>query len=82
MGDFNISINKDETIGHDKSDVFCDTVNLTNLVKSNTCYTNNHKSTIDLFLTNKPRSFLFTSIAESGLCDYHRLITIFMKPHF
>ena len=44
MGDFNIDINKDEAIGHDKLDVFCDTLNLTNLVKSDTCYT-----IIDLF---------------------------------
>ena len=57
MGDFNIDINKDETTGHDKLDIFCDTLNLTNLVKSDICYTNNRKSTIDLFLTNKTRSF-------------------------
>ena len=47
MIDFNIDIDKDEAIGHDKLNVFCDTLNLTNLVKSDTCYTNNHKSTID-----------------------------------
>ena len=41
MGDFNIDINKDDAIGHDKLNVFCDTLNLTNLVKSETCYTNN-----------------------------------------
>ena len=33
-------------------------------------------------LTNKPRSFHFTSVTETGLSDYHRLITTFMKPHF
>ena len=82
IGDFNIDINKGEAIDHDKLDVFCDTLNLTNLVKSDTCYTNNHKSTIDLFLTNKPRSFQFTSVTETGLSDYHRLITTFMKSHF
>ena len=49
MGDFNIDINKDEDIGHDKLDVFCDTLNLTNLVKRDTCYTNNHKSKIGYF---------------------------------
>ena len=52
---------------------FCNTLNLTNLVKSDTCFTNNHKSTIDLFLTNKPSSFQFTSVTETGLSDYHRL---------
>ena len=82
MGDFNIDINKDDGIGHDKLDVFCDTLNLTNLVKSETCYTNNHKSTIDLFLTNKPRSFQFTSVTETVLSDYHRLITTLIKSHF
>ena len=82
MSDFNIDINKDETIGHDKLDVFCDTLNLTNLVKSDTCYTNNHKSTIDLFLTNKRRSFQYTTVTERGLSDCHRLITTFMKSHF
>ena len=81
MGFFNININKDGAIGHDKLHVFCDTLNLINLVKSDTCYTNNHKSTNDLFLTNKPHSFQFTSVTERRLIDYHRLITIFMKSH-
>ena len=31
MGDFNIDINKDDAIGHDKLDVFCDTLNLISL---------------------------------------------------
>ena len=39
----------------------CDTFNLTNLIKSGTCHTNNHKLTIDLFFTNKPLSFPGTS---------------------
>ena len=82
MGDFNIDINKDDAICHDELDVFCDTLNLTNLVKSETCYTNYHKSITDLFLTNKPRSFQFTSVTETGLSDYHILITTFMKSHF
>ena len=81
MGDFNADIKRDETIGHDKFDDFCDTLNLTNLVKSCTCYTNNHKSTIDLFLTNKPLSFQFSSVTETGLSDYHRLITTSMMSY-
>ena len=35
-----------------------------------------------LFLTNKPHSFQFTSVAETGLRDYHSLITTFIKSHF
>ena len=66
MDDFNSHV-KGEDIGHDKLDAFCDTLNLTNLVKADTCYSNNHKSTTDLFLTNKPHSFQFTSVTETGL---------------
>ena len=58
MGDFDI----DESIGHNKWDAFRDTLSLINLVKSDTSYTNNHKSITDLFLTNKPLSFQFTSV--------------------
>ena len=54
MGDFNIDITKENFSGFDKLEELCDTFNLTNLIKSETCYTNNHKSTIDLFFTNKP----------------------------
>ena len=82
IGDFNVNINQDEAIGDDKLDYFCDTLNLSNLVKSDTWYSNNHKSTIDLFLIKKPRSFQFTSVTETGLVDYHRLITTFIKSHF
>ena len=48
IGDFTIDVNKGEGIGHDKLDVFCDTLNLTNLLNSGLCYTSNHKSTIGL----------------------------------
>ena len=82
MGDFNFDINKDEVEGLERLDVFCNTLNLTNLVKSYTCYTNNHKSTIDLFLTNKTYSFQFTSVTETGPSDYHRLSATFIKSYF
>ena len=57
MGDFNIDI-KNKELGYGKLDTFCDLFNLTNLIHSETCLMKNHKSTIDLFLTNKPKSFL------------------------
>ena len=55
----------------------CDTFNLTNLIKSETCYIKNHKSLIDLFLTNKPLSFQKTHVTETGLHDYRKLISTF-----
>ena len=49
MGDFNIDIAKEDCLGFDKLEELCDMFNLINLIKSETCYTNNHNSTIDLF---------------------------------
>ena len=79
MGDFNIDITKEYFSGFDKLEELCDTFNLTNLIKSETCYTNNHKSTIDLFFPNKPLSFQGTSTTETGLSDCHKLISSFMR---
>ena len=80
MGDFNIDIKKEDCSGFDKLEESRDTFNLTNLIKSETCYINNHESTIDLFFTNKPLSFQGTSTTETGLSDCHKLITTFMRP--
>ena len=65
MGDFNLDI-KNKVLGYGKLDTFCDLFNRTNLIPSETCLVKNQffyskinqKSTIDLFLTNKPKSFL------------------------
>ena len=54
MGDFNMDIKKENSTAYDELEEFCDTFNLTSLAKSETCFKNNHKSTIDLILTNKP----------------------------
>ena len=53
--------------------------NFTNLVVTKTCVTNFHKSTIDLILTNKPSSFQKTMATETGLSDFHQLVSIFFK---
>ena len=79
MGDFNIDITKENCSGFDKMEELCDTFNLTNIMKSETCYINNHKSTIDLFFTNKPLLFLGTSTTETGLSHCHKLISTFMR---
>ena len=56
--------------------------NLTNLVDTEACVTNSHKSTIDLTLTNKPSSFQKTMAAETGLSDFHKLVSTFFKSHY
>ena len=79
MGDFNIDITKEDCSGFDKLEELCDTFNLTNFIKSETCYTNNHKSTMGLFFTKKPLPFQGTSTAETGLSDCHKLMSTFMR---
>ena len=70
MGDFKVDF-KNRRAGFDKSSEMCDTFILTNLIKSETCYTKNHNSLIDLFFTKKPLSFQKTHVTETGLSDFH-----------
>ena len=79
MGEFNIDIKKEDCSRLDKLEELRDTFNLTNLIKSNISYINNHKSTIDLFFTNKPLSFQETSTTETRLSNCHKLISTFMR---
>ena len=78
MGVFNIDL-KIRGFGFNKLDQFCDLFNLTNLIKTETCFTKSHKSLIDLFLTKKPLSFQKTHVTETGLSDYHKLILPFLN---
>ena len=57
-------------------------LNLTNLAGTEACVTNSHKSTIDLILTNKPSSFQKTMATETGLSDFHKLVSTFFKSHY
>ena len=76
LGDFNASI-EDSFMKN-----FCENYDLRSLVKEPTCFKNpENPSCIDLILTNKPRSFIKTGVIETGLCDYHKLVTTVMKMH-
>ena len=81
MGDFNIDVNASGP-GKDKLDEFCNLFDLTNLVKEDTRCINNHRSTIDLTLTNKPDSFQKTCSTETGVSDYHECISTFLKSDY
>ena len=68
LGDFNIDV---KVAGKelDKLEEFCDLFNLTNLIRNETWLTRDHKSAIDLILTNKPKCFQNACITETGLSD-------------
>ena len=73
IGDFNIDI-KTKGREYEKFEDFCSLFNHSNLIKTETLFSKNHKSTIDLFTTNKPNIFQHMNITETGLSDFHKMI--------
>ena len=64
-------------------DDFCCIYNLKNLINKPTCFKNpQHPTSIDIILTNKPRSFQNSTVIETGLSDFHRLTATVMKVNF
>ena len=79
MGDINIDIYNQSDAGYNKLKHLCDVYNLSNLIKGKTCFMKDHQSSIDVILTNKPKSFQHTTVFESGLSDYHLMISTSLK---
>ena len=73
--DLNINfdnLKKGDTHSH-LSDL-CDTFSLSNLVNGIACVKSQNTTSIDVMLTNRPRSFHNTSLIETGLSDCHKMI--------
>ena len=61
---------------------FCDIYNLKNLVKEPTCFKNpDNPSCIDLFLTNRPRTFQCTTTIDTGISDFRKLVVTALKTY-
>ena len=60
----------------------CDTFDLTNLIKANTCFKSSNQTFIDVVLTNRPRSFQKSGVITTGLNDCHKMILIFFRSYF
>ena len=59
---------------------FCNLYLLKNLIKKPTCFKNlENPKTIDLILTNRPRSFCNSDTHETGLSDFHKLAVTVLK---
>ena len=81
IGDLNIDLS---IPNHDKKHFLqdlCDVFDLTNMVKDKTCFMSTEGSSIDVMLTNKPRSFYKTTTIETGLSDHHKLVLTFLRSH-
>ena len=58
---------------------FMDDYDLSNLVKSPTCFKSDSPRCIDLILTNRNRSFQNTVTVHTGLSDFHAMIVTVLK---
>ena len=77
LGDFNAGV---ENVSL-KS--FCNRFNLTSMNNRPTCFKNpENPSCIDLILTNCPRSFQNSTVIETGLSDFHKMVVTVMKTTF
>ena len=77
LGDFNSEMGENAMID------FCETYNLSNLIKEPTCFKNPLKpSSIDVILTNRPRSFQNSRTIETGLSDHHKLTITVMRSFY
>ena len=77
IGDFNVEANNCAT------SVFSGTYNLKTLIKKPACYKNPNKTfSIDLMMTNKPRSLKHPCAIETGLSDFRRMTITVVKATF
>ena len=81
MGDFSID-KRNKGREYDKLEDVCSLFNLSNLIKSETCSSKNHKSTIDLFTTNKPNCLQHTNVTDTGLSNFHKMTVTFLERRF
>ena len=76
MGDYNAVITETNMAS------FCEIYHLTDIIKHPTCCKNqSNPSCIDLFLINNANCFQKSSVFETGLADFHKLIGTVMKSH-
>ena len=53
---------------------FCHIYNCQNIIKDKTCFKNRHNpSCVDLFITNRPKSFENSMVRETGLSDFYKM---------
>ena len=57
IGDINTDTLDLNSSGYDRLMSLCETFDLKNLIKNKTCFTDTHKSSIDVTLTNTPNLF-------------------------
>ena len=81
-GDLNVDMDIPSKDVHGYLSDICDTFDLTNLIKGKTCTQSEQGSSLDVILTNRPRSFQKSCLIETGISDHHKLVMTFLRCHF
>ena len=82
IGDINIDVDMTKTDIKGYLSNLCDTFNLTNIINKKTCTKKSEGSSLDVFLTTHPKCFQKTCVTETGLSDFHKLISSFLKSRY
>ena len=59
----------------------CEILDLTNLIKGPTCFKSREGTLLDVFLTNKPRSFVDSFNVDLGISDFHNFVGVATRMH-
>ena len=79
IGDLNLNT-KSKNNGYYSG--LCDTFDLTNLIKANTCFKSSNQTSIDVILINRPSSFQKCGVITTGLSGCHKMIATFFRSYF
>ena len=60
----------------------CDTFDLTNLIKADSCFKSSNQTSIDGTLTSRPRGFQKSGVVTTGLSECHKMILTFFCSYF
>ena len=82
MGDLNIDISDITKDTCNYLSDLCDIFFLTNLINGKTCFKTQKGTSIDVLLTNRPRSFHKMGIFETGFSDHCKLIFSVFRSYF
>ena len=78
FGDFNVDTQNEQHPDYNEFKSFSDVMGLQNLVKGKTCFTKNHASSIDVFLTNSAMALTVSFRSFGHSLSAHLLVHLIM----
>ena len=81
-GDLNIDVSGSKGLNDNHFSELTDTLHLTNLVKTSTCFKITRGTLSDMLLTNKPNSLQKAGVCETGLNDCHKMVFTIFRSTF